>query len=155
MDLTLNTDMGKFNHRVAGVIIHENKLLFQKSDTYYLPGGRVHFGESTEDAIRREIKEELKFEIKNFRPLWVNEVFFVDSGTRFHEIAMYYLIDITDCDFNFFDEEFTLSEENRTNTFRWLSIDDLKNHPVYPIFLRDEVKCINDSLKLIITDELN
>ena len=76
MDLTLKTKEGYFNHRVAGVIIKNNKILAQKNtkaDNYYLPGGRVMFGESSEEALAREIKEELKINIKDYKPIWVNE----------------------------------------------------------------------------------
>ncbi len=45
MDLTFKTKEGRFNYRVAGVMIHENKLLIMKdyrAPYYYLPGGRVN-----------------------------------------------------------------------------------------------------------------
>lgn len=83
MDLTLKTGEGLFNHRVAAVIVWDNKILAQKNtDTneYYLPGGRVSFGESSADAVIREIREELKITVKDYKPLWINECFFIDSG---------------------------------------------------------------------------
>lgn len=57
VDLTLKTDKGLFNHRVAAVIVRNNKLLAQKNiadNSYYLVGGRVSFDESNEDALVRE-----------------------------------------------------------------------------------------------------
>ena len=44
MDVTFQTDVGRVNYRVAGVLIHENRLLVmtdERSPYYYLPGGRV------------------------------------------------------------------------------------------------------------------
>ena len=59
MDLTFKTKEGRFNYRVAGVMIHENKLLIMKDHRaphYYLPGGRVNLHETSTCAILREIK---------------------------------------------------------------------------------------------------
>lgn len=86
MDLTLKTEEGLFNHRVAAVIVHNNMLLAQKavhSNEYYLPGGRITYGESSESAIIREMKEELGVTVTDYRSLWINECFFMDSGTNF------------------------------------------------------------------------
>lgn len=62
MDLTFNTKEGNFNYRSAAVILSNNKLLVMKDDKsahYYLPGGRVRFNERADDALSREIKEEI------------------------------------------------------------------------------------------------
>lgn len=56
---------------VAGVIYNKNKFLiakrnFQKSQggLWEFPGGKVELGETNEDALKREIKEELNIEIE-------------------------------------------------------------------------------------------
>ncbi|MBU3144507.1 NUDIX hydrolase [Clostridium sp. CF012] len=83
MDISFKTDEGRFNYRVAGIIIHDNKLLIMKgehSPYYYIPGGRVAMNELSEYAIIREIKEELNAEVKVNRMLWVNENFFHEKN---------------------------------------------------------------------------
>ncbi len=157
VDLTLKTDKGIFNHRVAAVIVRNNKLLAQKNiadNSYYLVGGRVSFGESSEDALVREIKEELGTFITDYNPLWVNECFFIDNGQKFHEIGIYYLVDISNTDFRCSDAVFETKEENRTNTYEWLDIDNLENIELYPKFIKEEIKNPNKDLKLIITNEV-
>lgn len=80
MDLTLKTKEGYFNYRVAAVIVNDGKILAQrntKTNEYYLPGGRVVFGETSEEALLREMEEELKIDITDYKPLWLNECFFV------------------------------------------------------------------------------
>lgn len=63
--ITFERDHNKFNFRVAGIAIHNNRILLhttEKDDFWNLPGGRVEFNESTDQTIIREIKEELDIE---------------------------------------------------------------------------------------------
>lgn len=157
VDLTLKTDKGIFNHRVAAVIINDNKLLAQKNtadNSYYLVGGRVSFGESSEVALVREIKEELEILITDYNPLWVNECFFIDNGRKFHEIGIYYLVDISNTDFCRSEAVFEINKANRINTYEWLDINNLESIKLYPEFIKEEIKNPNKDLKLIITNEV-
>ena len=156
MDLTLKTKAGYFNYRVAAVIVNDGKILAQrdtKANWYYLPGGRVTFGETSEEALLREIKEELKIDITDYRPLWLNEGFFDECGKNFHEIGMYYYVNISNTSFNHFEYEFELAEEKRINTYAWLDINNLDNISLYPKFIKNEINNINDNFRLIITRE--
>ena len=66
-DIKIKDENGKFRLRVSGMIIKNNKLLVhetQKFKGYCLPGGHVEVGESTKQAILREMKEELKINVK-------------------------------------------------------------------------------------------
>ena len=52
------------------VVVKDNKLLlaFSKNkNAWYLPGGKIDKGESSLEALRREILEELNFELKSER----------------------------------------------------------------------------------------
>ena len=47
---------------VAGIIQRGNKVLMCRSrgcEHYYLPGGKINLGESLEEALIRECKEEI------------------------------------------------------------------------------------------------
>lgn len=157
MDLTLRTEMGLFNHRVAAVIVHNNKLLVQKNvktKEYYLPGGRINYGESSEEAIIREMTEELGVTVIDYRSLWINECFFVDSGTRFHEVGIYYLVNLENTEFNHYEPFFELIEGSRVNTYEWLDIDSLESIALYPLFVKTEIKNPDKTLKHIITNEM-
>lgn len=157
MDLTLKTEEGLFNHRVAAVIVHNNMLLAQKavhSNEYYLPGGRITYGESSESAIIREMKEELGVTVTDYRSLWINECFFMDSGTNFHEVGIYYVVNLKNTDFNNYEPIFERREGGKINTYEWLDIDNLDNIKLYPLFVKKEIKNSDKTLKHIITNEM-
>lgn len=79
--------------------------------------------------------------------------FFFECGKNFHEIGMYYFVDISKTSFTHFEPEFKLQEESRINTYCWLDIDKLDNYELYPEFIKNEINNINNDFKLIITRE--
>ena len=154
MDVTFKTSEGVFNYRVCGIIIHDNKILAMHNERcpyYFLPGGRVQLNETVEEAILREIKEELQVEAKIVRPLWFNQAFFTEdvSKQKFHEICMYYLIDISETDILSRGESFMLEEDNQKHIFEWLPFDKLENEYFYPIFLKKSIYCLPETLTII------
>lgn len=154
MDITFNTEQGRFNYRVCGMIIHEGKILAmhdQRSPYYYLPGGRVQLGETVEEAVLREIREELEIDAKIVRPLWFNQGFFTEdvSGEQFHEICIYFLMDISHTDLLSKGKQFVLSENNQRHTFEWLEFDRLKDEYFYPIFLKEKIFDLPEKLTII------
>jgi 8-oxo-dGTP pyrophosphatase MutT (NUDIX family) len=154
MDITFKTEQGRFNYRVCGMIIHNNKILAmhdQRSPYYYLPGGRVKLGETVEEAVLREIREELGIDAKIVRPLWFNQGFFTEdvTGEQFHEICLYFLMDISQTDLLSRGEQFVLNENNQRHTFEWLDFDRLKDEYFYPTFLREKIFNLPEDLTII------
>jgi ADP-ribose pyrophosphatase YjhB (NUDIX family) len=59
-----------------------------KQQPFYRPlGGEIEFGERAEDAVRREISEELGCEIEDVRLLAVSENIFTYLGAAGHELV--------------------------------------------------------------------
>lgn len=144
MDISFLSDKVKFNYRVCAVIINDNMILAMKDERspyYYLPGGRVKIGEKAEDAIIREVKEELEIEAKIVRPLWLNQAFFEEDidKIKFHEICIYFLVDISHTNILEKGYRFILNERHHTNEFQWLKFEDLKNLYFYPKFLKKAI----------------
>ena len=144
MDISFNQENRKFNYRVCAMIISENRLLAmhdERSPYFYLPGGRVKMGETAERAVVREIWEELGVTLKIARPLWLNQAFFNEDmdGIRYHELCIYFLMDISNTDLLERGDAFTLTEGKHTHTFEWLAFDRLKDEYFYPIFLKKQI----------------
>uniref|UniRef100_A0A3Q2P2F3 Nudix hydrolase 18 n=1 Tax=Fundulus heteroclitus TaxID=8078 RepID=A0A3Q2P2F3_FUNHE len=84
---------------VCGVIFNDKEVLMvqeAKQDCYkqwYLPAGRVEVGESLEEALRREVKEEAGFDcqpitlllVQEQGPQWIRFIFLARlTGQRSH-----------------------------------------------------------------------
>lgn len=60
-----------------------------KPETFYRPlGGAIEFGERAEDALRRELREEIGAELQNVRYLFATENRFTHQGQPGHEIVL-------------------------------------------------------------------
>lgn len=86
-----------FHYRVVGVIVKDNKYLIQNiggKDYYVLPGGHVRVGETSEEALIREVKEELEIDIlkKDFRLFCYHENIYEKDNRVEHWIEQYYII---------------------------------------------------------------
>jgi mutator protein MutT len=82
--------------RPTGVLIGDNKILIVKQDVtetrhWALPGGRLEFGETIEQCLIREIKEETGLDISVKELLYVTDRFYRNT----HIVHMLFLVQKT------------------------------------------------------------
>jgi ADP-ribose pyrophosphatase YjhB (NUDIX family) len=138
----------RFQCRAAGVAIHQGRVLVhqEKGQSHWsLPGGRVEWGESIVDALRREMQEELYVEVTVERLGWIIENFFTFEGEAYHEIGFYYLMQLPG-DTPFLDEAAPFSMAETHLLFRWVPISKLENEAFYPICLRKGIRELRDGV---------
>jgi ADP-ribose pyrophosphatase YjhB (NUDIX family) len=92
---------GMIHVKAMCILAYEGKLLatehfdtFDKQKFFRLIGGGVHFCEQSIDALRREIREELKSELENITFMNVFENIFTYEGQPGHEIIFLYTADL-------------------------------------------------------------
>jgi ADP-ribose pyrophosphatase YjhB (NUDIX family) len=91
-DISWNDPAGSFNLRVAAILTRGEQILLCTEaglGYWYLPGGRVRFGESTDAALARELAEELGHEFPAGELALVVENMYAETGLE-HEIGFYY-----------------------------------------------------------------
>ena len=153
MDITFETAEGRFNYRVCAVILDGGRILAmhdERSPYFYLPGGRVRMGERAEDAILREVREELGVEARIVRPLWLNQAFFNEDVARvdYHELCLYFLLDVSGTDLLSRGDRFRGPERRHVHDFQWLPFERLRDEYFYPLFLKTEIHRLPEQLTL-------
>lgn len=131
---------GNKNFRAVAlaVIKKQNKLLvFKAQDSvkqhdFYRPlGGGVEFGETSAEALKREIKEELNTEIKNLKLIKVLENIFTYEGEMGHEIVFLYQADFKDQ--KMYDKEsMPIIDSKEDRVASWVEINELNKSNFYP-----------------------
>ena len=158
MDIKLDTECGKFKFRVCGILKHKDKYLTVKINNnsfYCLPGGHVELGEDTNEAVLREMQEELGYEIKIKKLIAVNQNFFKTNDNKpFHEIGFYYIVEALHSknvnENDYFRDELDKGKIQHLD-FKWFSLDELKEIDFRPGFIIDHLK--NKQPKVVITKE--
>lgn len=153
-DLLLKTDNGLFSYRIAGVLIRDGKILISRAlgDTAYaFPGGHVTFGETSQEALIREFKEEMGADISIERLLWVQENFWKWDTNDCHQLCLYYMIRL--CDETqiplegVFNYQPQLDSEKYKLEFSWIELKQLEDIEFYPEFAQEKVLCLSDTIE--------
>lgn len=146
----VNTDGQKrrFNYRLAALLEHDEKILIHQAsgfDYTYIPGGRVEIGESSEDAVRRELQEELGISTEVISVPYVVENFFKYEEEIFHEVSLFFKVKTTDTD------KLPKDGEERDNViFYWRHPSNIEDLNLKPEFLVDALAKISDKTEHII-----
>ena len=122
-----------FIYRAGALIFNKDKskvLLYygNGANFYMLPGGKVKEQEKSEDAIKREIFEELGYENLKFDFAGVSEELIAEKDNYIQEITITYK-----CQYmgNIEKESFKSKESDWIN-FKWVEISKLKEYNIHP-----------------------
>src|SRR5258708_9507087 len=91
-DISWSGPRETFNLRVAAVITRGGKILLCTVDGlgyWFLPGGRVRFGEPSGAALARELAEELGHQLPAGELALIVENIYRDTALQ-HEVGLYY-----------------------------------------------------------------
>jgi len=112
-----------FGVRATALIVKDNRLfVIEDEDGCYTIGGAIQVNETTEDAVVREVKEELGVTSTAGPLAFVVENHFEQAGIHYHNIEFHYLVD--------------LLEDAKQLPCRWIALDDLHTVDLKPDFLK-------------------
>lgn len=123
------------------VFLNKNRILvFEghdpvKGETFYRPlGGGIEFGERSEDAVRRELKEELNVDITSLKYLGTLENIFTFNGGSYHEVVLVYDGMLTES--GLYDQALIMGKEANGDDIRamWKNLEEFGsgNSILYP-----------------------
>ncbi len=137
-DLLFETPEFVFSYRVAGICVHDGRVLLQKSANetgFAFPGGHVAYGETHEQTLVREFQEEIGAQVSVGPLQWVGEIFFPWGAKPCQQICLYYRVSLTDGDTprqGVFLAQEHLQGRDFEMEFHWVSIESLHRMEVYP-----------------------
>ena len=141
MDLTIPLETITLNIRVAILVKKEGGFILEKSKGgYYFPvGGRVKAGETSEEAAKRELFEELGVSIERFRLRGIVELFFGPEDKCVQEICFVY--SVSDID------DLKLTEEFGFYTLKQIESLDFRPQVIKEIMKSDNEHVLHLTMK--------
>ena len=120
-----------FGVRATALIFQNRKLLVTKDKgKYYTIGGAIQVNEKTEDAVVREVKEELGVKAQTGQLAFVAENRFEQDSVSYHNIEFHYLVNLLE------DVPLTMQEDEKRQPCEWIDIDKLEGINLVPAFLK-------------------
>lgn len=147
-----------FRLRAAGIIIEEGKVLFIGSslENYlYSVGGAIHMGETTEDAVLREVFEETGVRYEIDRLAVIHENFFDENegtfeGLECHEVCFYFLMKPKG---RIPEGKESANSFGAVEKHNWIPINELEGKRAFPEFLQSWIREMPAGIMHIVSDE--
>lgn len=140
MDFRTITENGRHGVRVAAIIIRDGALLTYKvGDQNHLVGGAIKVGESSKDAVAREVGEELGLQCIVKDLMFVVENRFDYNGELHHMIEFHYSVDL-------------LGEipphilDGHPYECEWVQMNEISRFDIRPTFLKSELAKWNGAI---------
>ncbi|THV21463.1 NUDIX hydrolase [Peteryoungia ipomoeae] len=154
--ITIKDGKRRFNHRIAGLAFREGHVLVHRAthETFWtFPGGRAEIGETSEETLRREMMEELGVAVEIGQLLWIVENFFDYEGKAWHELGLYYRMQVPES-FPFHATDIVHRNQDGRNAleFKWVPATTaaLRALDIPPYFIADAIEDLPASPKHIV-----
>lgn len=161
MDLLFKTNNAVFSYRVAGICVQDGKVLLQTTTgedrNFAFPGGHVAFGETNEETLIREFKEEIGADVRVGELKWVAEIFFPWGNKPCHQICLYYMVEIlgegVPRDGVFLGKEH-LQGRSFELEFHWVPLEETAGMEIYPIQTPELLKKLSEGVQHFVYREI-
>ena len=140
MNIEFEKENNRFSARTSAIIYNYDKtkvLLFKVEDgrDYFLmPGGRIEFNEDSKSAIKREILEELNYDIE-FELCSIQENFLKHNNV----IATQYCFVYKGIYNGAIKSDKIECIDHDNQSFYWVNINDVNNYKILPKSLIDDI----------------
>ena len=148
MDIRLKIEDCNFFCRAGGLIEQDGKYLIMRIDDskyYHIPGGHIELFEDSNQAVAREIKEEVGFEVEPKFLFCINENFYIQNDRKFHGIEFYFVLNPKD---KIPMKDWEIMENDKGSIhelhFQWVTIEQIKNIDLRPYNVKNLI--INNQL---------
>lgn len=133
--------------RASAIVESEDYVLLCRgvgNDWWYLPGGRVKTGESSPDAVRRELGEELACPFTVSRAMAFGENFFHLRRIDYHEIGTFYAARLDA------PRSAVAPPRDGDEIRRWVAKEDVPSLDVRPTFVHELIANPRGQFRLIV-----
>lgn len=126
--------------RATAIIIKDGLILlihrFRNGNEFYvLPGGGVEKGETIEEAVIREVKEETNFEVRIDKKLWE----YLNDYNGDKKMHYFYLITDFSGELKLGGEEAIENCKENNYILEWHNLTELSNLPIKPDFIKEKL----------------
>lgn len=150
-----------FKHSVKAIIIKDGKLLtvsvdYGRGRYCKLPGGGQEWGETMQETIIRECKEELNLDIKPLRLVLARD-YIAKNHQQPYDLDCFHLAELMfECEAADFSTLGNGSEpDSNEQKIKWIDLNDLESSDFYPKAIIPYLKNLKNIKETVVLGDVN